>query len=242
MIYKIASGQGRFIERVRQACQPESDWGPALEKHWKYVEYYPAVHTTMYTVDLDNPPLNTITDHIEFTTVGVRVPSLSEASLLPVSPNLPHTKKPMDMRQKAILNHAYSNPQCNLSSGSIEKLISRPCSSSESALNDIIIMPRPKIKVEMKDAAVQTDISCLQKPLKNICPSEENINYISPKRKAWQFGAKRSLFRRQHLSWPENVEVTIPTLRSVSLQENMDLVTSPSPQTSVDDDENPTFP
>ncbi|XP_071087647.1 uncharacterized protein [Haliotis cracherodii] len=242
MIYKIASGQGRFMERVRQACQPENDWGPALEKHWKYVEYYPAVHTTMYTVDLDNPPLNTITDHIEFTTVGVRVPSLSEASLLPVSPNLPHTKKPMDMRQKAILNHAYSNPQCNLSSGSIEKLISRPCSSSESALNDIIIMPRPKIKVEMRDAAVQTDLSCLQKPLKNTCPSEENINCISPKRKAWQFGAKRSAFRRQHLSWPENVEVTIPTLRSVSLQENMDLVTSPSPQPSVDDDENPTFP
>ena len=63
---------------------------------------------------------------MEFTTVGVRVSSESQPSLLPVtalSQQLPSGGarikggKLLDMRQKAILNHAYSNPQCHLSNG-----------------------------------------------------------------------------------------------------------------------------
>ena len=72
-------------------------------------------------------------DRVEFTTVGVRVSSESQPSLLPVTP-LSHQQqqlqqqlpanaarikagKLLDMRHKAILNHAYSNPQCHLSNG-----------------------------------------------------------------------------------------------------------------------------
>ncbi|KAK6172240.1 hypothetical protein SNE40_015945 [Patella caerulea] len=164
IVYRLVSIKGSIIQRLKKLCQPETDWGPALEKHWKYVEYYPAVHTQMFPSEMDNAALNTITDHVEFTTVGVRVPSLSQASLIPVSPSLPRTKKPLDMRQQAILNHAYSNPQCNLSTSSIEKLgMKRICSASESALDDIIIMPRIRPKVEMKDAATQTQTSTLCK-------------------------------------------------------------------------------
>lgn len=60
-------------------------------------------------------------DHVHFTTVGVRVPSLSQTSLIPpLSP-----KKPRDMRERAILNHAYTNPQYQSSgkSVSIENLL-----------------------------------------------------------------------------------------------------------------------
>ena len=58
---------------------------------------------------------------MDFTTVGVKVPSLSsQASLLPKSLS---PKKPRDMRERAILNHAYSNPQCHQSIGKL----SQPC-------------------------------------------------------------------------------------------------------------------
>jgi hypothetical protein len=56
-------------------------------------------------------------DHVHFTTVGVRVPSLSQTNLLP-KPMSPK-KKPRDMRERAILNHAYANPQFHQSSGKI---------------------------------------------------------------------------------------------------------------------------
>jgi hypothetical protein len=54
---------------------------------------------------------------VHFTTVGVRVPSLSQTNLLP-KPMSPK-KKPRDMRERAILNHAYANPQFHQSSGKI---------------------------------------------------------------------------------------------------------------------------
>jgi len=54
---------------------------------------------------------------VHFTTVGVRVPSLSQTNLLP-KPMSPK-KKPRDMRERAILNHAYTNPQFHQSSGKI---------------------------------------------------------------------------------------------------------------------------
>ena len=56
---------------------------------------------------------------MDFTTVGVKVPSLSsQASLLPKSLS---PKKPRDMRERAILNHAYSNPQCHQSIGKLSQ-------------------------------------------------------------------------------------------------------------------------
>ncbi|XP_041359427.1 uncharacterized protein LOC121375829 [Gigantopelta aegis] len=161
MLYKIISEKGTLIQRIKRSCQSDRDWGPALEKNWQYIDYYPTVHAAM--MEAENSNIDTITDQVEFTTVGVRVPSLSQTSLLPISPNLPRTKKPMDMRQKAILNHAYSNPQCNLSTGSMEKLINRQCSSSEMLLSDVIIVPRVRRGTQMRDVATQTEASLLQK-------------------------------------------------------------------------------
>ncbi|KAK3099300.1 hypothetical protein FSP39_002321 [Pinctada imbricata] len=71
----------------------------------------------LHTVTGKESPLHTVTDHVDFTTSGMKVPSLSsQASLLP-QPLSP--KKPRDMRERAILNHAYSNPQFNHSSGEL---------------------------------------------------------------------------------------------------------------------------
>ncbi|KAK7469916.1 hypothetical protein BaRGS_00036079, partial [Batillaria attramentaria] len=185
--------------RIQTLCRPTRDWGPALEKNSYLVEYFPAVQTNLLAVELDHPPLNTITgdkadvnyelwdkddnsvmcaalnpqtgaDRVEFTTVGVRVPSESQPSLLPISQQLPNgarmkTTKPLDMRQKAILNHAYSNPQCHLSNGSIEKLTqtTRIASSSDGALDNVIVTPRVRNRSAMKDASTQTVVSCFEK-------------------------------------------------------------------------------
>ncbi|XP_036359291.1 uncharacterized protein LOC115211848 isoform X2 [Octopus sinensis] len=95
-------------------------------------------------------------DHVEFTTSGIRVPSLSETtSLISLSPKLARNRKQLDMRQRAILNHAYSNPQCNSSAGSTERL-TRPLLYEHSD-DEIIIVPRNQIKVQMHDVATQTD-------------------------------------------------------------------------------------
>ncbi|XP_025086275.1 sodium-dependent proline transporter-like isoform X1 [Pomacea canaliculata] len=196
-MFKVLKGSGPFLKRIQMLCRPDPAWGPALEKNWNYVEYFPAVQTNLLAVEMENPPLNTITgqkagvnfdwnqsvdevyppwqlkvgaDRVEFTTVGVRIPSVSQTSLLPLSQHHPGTVrmksvKTLDMRQKAILNHAYSNPQCNLFYGSAEKLTqgTRVSSSSDGALNDVVVAHRTRLKPEMKDVCTQTDVSCFEK-------------------------------------------------------------------------------
>jgi hypothetical protein len=49
-----------FFQRFHASCQSESNWGPALERHWKNVEYFPAVNTNALTVDIDHSPLHTV--------------------------------------------------------------------------------------------------------------------------------------------------------------------------------------
>lgn len=54
-----------------------------------------------------------ISDRVDFGT-SHRLPKLSEASLLNHNKQM-SPKRPQELRQRAILNHAYSNPQCNMS-------------------------------------------------------------------------------------------------------------------------------
>ncbi|XP_048776130.2 uncharacterized protein LOC125680508 isoform X2 [Ostrea edulis] len=156
IVCKLALSKGKLITRLKKLCQAESSWGPALERNWKNVEYYPAVNTNTLSVDVEHSPLHTVTDHVDFTTVGVKVPSLSsQASLLPKSLS---PKKPRDMRERAILNHAYSNPQCHQSIASIEKAVA--CGPNEPLYADtdiLIVQKSSKRTVEMRDMATQTD-------------------------------------------------------------------------------------
>ncbi|XP_062602139.1 uncharacterized protein LOC134263777 isoform X2 [Saccostrea cucullata] len=156
IICKLALSQGGLVKRLKKLCQAESSWGPALERNWKNVEYYPAVNTNTLAVDVEHSPLHTVTDHVDFTTVGVKVPSLSsQASLLPKSLS---PKKPRDMRERAILNHAYSNPQCHQSIVSIEKAVA--CGPNEPLYADtdvLIVQKCSKRFIEMKDVATQTE-------------------------------------------------------------------------------------
>lgn len=57
-----------------------------------------------------------VPDRVDFTTSQVRMPKLSEATLITHNKQM-SPKRPQELRQKAILNHAYSNPQCNMSNG-----------------------------------------------------------------------------------------------------------------------------
>lgn len=50
-----------FLQRIQMLCRPDPAWGPALDKNWNYVEYFPAVQTNLLAVEMENPPLNTIT-------------------------------------------------------------------------------------------------------------------------------------------------------------------------------------
>lgn len=68
-----------------------------------------------------------VPDRVDFTTSQVRMPKLSEATLITHNKQM-SPKRPQELRQKAILNHAYSNPQCNMSNGLYicnHKLVSR---------------------------------------------------------------------------------------------------------------------
>lgn len=196
MIVKLCMAEGSLRERLRYLCEPEPDWGPALEKHWEHVEYVPTVFTcsgSFTGFGVEKLPITSVSDHVEFTTSGIRVPSLSETtSLISLSPKIARNRKQMDMRQRAILNHAYSNPQCNSSpgsplikakshskirvnetgmisnqkmrntmgeltliNGSTEKL-TRPLLYDQSD-DEVIIVPRSRVKVLMHDVATQTD-------------------------------------------------------------------------------------
>lgn len=51
------------------------DWGPALEKNSRFVEYFPAVQTNLLAVELDHPPLNTVTGQLlSFVTLTAQCP------------------------------------------------------------------------------------------------------------------------------------------------------------------------
>ncbi|XP_033743037.1 uncharacterized protein LOC117329281 [Pecten maximus] len=181
-IFQVVTREGSLLQRLKKSCHSESNWGPALERHWKNIEYFPTVNTHTMVEDIEHSLLHTVTDNVDFTTVGVRVPSLSQTSLLPKSLS---PKKPRDMRERAILNHAYSNPQCHQSTASIEKSSLSSTSSSSSSCHgdekvpcsspnddklpscshndnfffgpDIIVVPRNKTKVQMCNASTQTD-------------------------------------------------------------------------------------
>lgn len=159
MIIKLCMAEGTLRERLRYLCEPEPDWGPALEKHWEHVEYVPTVFTcsgSFAGFGVEKLPITSVSDHVEFTTSRIRVPGLSETtSLISLSPKIARNRKQMDMRQRAILNHAYSNPQCNSSPGSTERL-TRPLLYDQSD-EEIIIVPRNRVKVLMHDVATQTD-------------------------------------------------------------------------------------
>ncbi|ESO88413.1 hypothetical protein LOTGIDRAFT_126022 [Lottia gigantea] len=60
IIIRLATIKGSLIQKFKMLCQPERDWGPALEKHWKYAEYYPAVNAQNFP-ELDSSPITTIT-------------------------------------------------------------------------------------------------------------------------------------------------------------------------------------
>ncbi|XP_055893973.1 uncharacterized protein LOC106067429 isoform X4 [Biomphalaria glabrata] len=169
IIHEISQAKnGTFLEKVRRACQPRKGWGATLHRCNSNVEYYPTVHTHL-GIDISREGLSTVADHVQFTPVGVHVPSLSQTTLLPVSPGTPKSKKPMDMRHKAILNHAYSNPQCHVSSGSLERLSkkARPASISlaNEELQDVIVTKKTKQKVSTHDAFTQTDQSWAESKL-----------------------------------------------------------------------------
>ncbi|XP_059161224.1 uncharacterized protein LOC131944555 isoform X2 [Physella acuta] len=135
-----------LLEKLRRSCQPRKEWGATLHRCSSVVEYYPTVHTHL-GLDLSRDGLNTVADHVDFTSVSV--PSLSQTTLLPVSPGTPRCKRPMDMRHKAILNHAYSNPQCHLSSGSLERLGKKKRHSmvlANEELHDVILARKSKHK------------------------------------------------------------------------------------------------
>ncbi|XP_061183619.1 uncharacterized protein LOC133191891 isoform X2 [Saccostrea echinata] len=184
IICKLALSEGGLVKRLKKLCQAESSWGPALERNWKNVEYYPAVNTNTLAVDVEHSPLHTVTDHVDFTTVGVKVPSLSsQASLLPKSLS---PKKPRDMRERAILNHAYSNPQCHQSIVSIEKAVA--CGPNEPLYEDtdvLIVQKCSKRFIEMKDVATQTEPIIKKPPSTSISSSviqnkPESINKTPP--------------------------------------------------------------
>ncbi|GFR99923.1 sodium-dependent proline transporter-like [Elysia marginata] len=166
------SRSGILLEKIRRACKTRREWGATERRYSSHVEYFPTVHTHM-GIDISLDGLNTVTDRVEFSPVGVRVPSLSQTSLLPVSPGMRRTSrgskggKVRDMRHAAILNHAYSNPQCNLSSGSLEKPDKKqrlPESPSEiSKTDDVIFVKRKRKKVPTCDASTQTD-RCWHEP------------------------------------------------------------------------------
>ncbi|XP_021339166.1 uncharacterized protein LOC110440421 isoform X2 [Mizuhopecten yessoensis] len=187
-LFQVISKEGSLLQRLQKSCHSESNWGPALERHWKNIEYFPTVNTHTIAEDIEHSLLHTVSDNVDFTTVGVRVPSLSQTSLLPKSLS---PKKPRDMRERAILNHAYSNPQCHQSTASIEKSSLSSSSSSTSSCHgdekvpssslhdeklpscshndnfffgpDIIVVPRNKTKVQMCNASTQTDLALTRK-------------------------------------------------------------------------------
>ncbi|XP_064608266.1 uncharacterized protein LOC135472612 [Liolophura sinensis] len=159
MVYRIVSQEGTFLQKIKSSYQADTDWGPALGKYWD-IQYMPTVTALINQPihDLGVSSIETVTERVEFTTTGVRTGCLSESSLLTGSTNLnsPISRKHYDnIRQRAILQHAYSNPQCNASlyNSSSEKLqVSRQNSSN----SDYIIMPRKKRAVEMCDKSTQT--------------------------------------------------------------------------------------
>ncbi|RUS88668.1 hypothetical protein EGW08_003563, partial [Elysia chlorotica] len=160
------SRSGILLEKIRRACKTRREWGATEKRRSSHVEYFPTVHTHM-GIDISLDGLNTVTDRVEFSPVGVRVPSLSQTSLLPVSPGMRKANKGIkggklrDMRHTAILNHAYSNPQCNLSSGSLEKAEKKKflteCPSEISQSDDVIFVKRKRKKVATAEASTQTD-------------------------------------------------------------------------------------
>ncbi|XP_053400420.1 uncharacterized protein LOC123556538 [Mercenaria mercenaria] len=155
-VKKICNLEGPIRQRIQEACLSQDNWGPALIKHWKHVEYYPAVNTHTLSVDIEQSPVHAIADRVDFSTSQVRLPKLSEATLISHNKQM-SPKRPQELRQKAILNHAYSNPQCNMSNGSIDQIKPRLSFSEISPSGDVLIVTRKKLSIGSQDAATQTD-------------------------------------------------------------------------------------
>ncbi|KAL4230155.1 hypothetical protein ACF0H5_010540 [Mactra antiquata] len=156
-IKKLVTLQGTFRQRLKESCLSEENWGPALIKHWKHVEYYPAVNTHTLSVDIEQSPVHAISDRVDFTT-SHRIPKLSEASLINHNKQQMSPKRPQELRQRAILNHAYSNPQCNMSNSSIDQIKPRLSLQEPIAItSDVLIVTRKKNSVISQDASTQTD-------------------------------------------------------------------------------------
>ena len=39
----------------------QENWGPAVVKHWKHIEYYPAVNTHSLPLDIEHNPVQAVT-------------------------------------------------------------------------------------------------------------------------------------------------------------------------------------
>ncbi|KAL3878283.1 hypothetical protein ACJMK2_030648 [Sinanodonta woodiana] len=89
-IIKIIQYDGTFPQRVKKACESEPSWGPAHVKHWKNVEYYPAVNTHTLAVDIEHSPLHTVTGTCKYASqvhgsFEVQVTHLISSASLPVT-------------------------------------------------------------------------------------------------------------------------------------------------------------
>ncbi|WAQ99610.1 SC6A9-like protein [Mya arenaria] len=105
---------------------------------------------------------------VDFSTNDVRAPKLSEASLLSLTRQM-SPRKPQQLRQRAILNHAYSNPQCHISNGSLDQV--KP-HQQEAPLPQthgytLIVSPRRSTVVPGVDVATQTDARSFTLALKH---------------------------------------------------------------------------
>ncbi|XP_052795019.1 uncharacterized protein LOC128228029 isoform X2 [Mya arenaria] len=167
-IKKVSSLEGSIMQRIRESCLSAENWGPALVKHWKHVEYYPAVNTHTLSLDIEHSPVHAITDRVDFSTNDVRAPKLSEASLLSLTRQM-SPRKPQQLRQRAILNHAYSNPQCHISNGSLDQV--KPHQQEvplpQTHGYTLIVSPRRSTVVPGVDVATQTDARSFTLALKH---------------------------------------------------------------------------
>ena len=46
---------------MKEACLAQENWGPAVVKHWKHIEYYPAVNTHSLPLDIEHNPVQAVT-------------------------------------------------------------------------------------------------------------------------------------------------------------------------------------
>lgn len=154
VIRGLGQKEGSLLKRFRKACKSDDDWGPAIaSKRWKNVDFYPAVNTQSLSTEScpqsPTTPIRAVSDHVDLTSSTAKLTSLSHTSYFSFGKT---TKKPQDIRQRAILNQAYC-----ASNGSIDKLPPHiPTTDSQHKANVIFIAKKP-VNVKTRDKSTQTD-------------------------------------------------------------------------------------